>query len=171
MKPKRLITSTLSILTLAAGLLAQVGCVCVFFLIFSLSCVAPITSAGEKAEVGTLTGIRAKMQNKVDARDATITGLHSELNLRDNEISAVRGELTLRNNEISALKSEVTGLDLELSESAGGDINSTTALIIAILCMPACFIVYTVSSRFDSLEKFKCWLKGKEHKKEGGGIL
>ena len=99
---------------------------------------------GNEVQQGVVA-VRAEMQSVIDARDAEIVGLKATVEARDVEIVGLKATV----GDVSAVKSE-----------AGGDVNSTTALIVAIVATPVGIIGYMVANRFGPLRKVKNWVKG-----------
>jgi hypothetical protein len=79
------------------------------------------------------------------------------------ETNQLKLELAAKIEQIALLKADTVSLRVEvaaLKQEAGGDINSTIALIVAIGATPLCFVVYMVSERFGLGRKVKAVFKG-----------
>ncbi len=100
---------------------------------------------------------------KVDELNAQVAALIVEKAEANNTAMTYAGQIKTLTNENTGLKAEITGLKatLDASKQAGGDINSTTAMIVAILAMPLCLFLYVIAERFPMLRGVKDYLKGK----------
>lgn len=136
----------LASLQTAPSALRVVGLViCIACTTLSLACGGPVSSPRD-VEQATITGLRTTL----NAQEARLSGLSLEL---DNASSLVRLKIDKVDAEIAAIK-----------QSAGGDINSTLALIAAILAptICICFIAYMMAERFPLLKWLKNLFKGKQ---------
>ena len=79
------------------------------------------------------------------------------------EMNALKAEVSVKDNEINALKASIGTLNTRvaaLQNEAGGDINSTLALIVSIVATPTCFVVYMASNRLKTMRAVKGLIKG-----------
>lgn len=100
---------------------------------------------------------------KVDKLDAQVAALIVEKAEANNTAMTYADQIKTLTNENTGLKAEITGLqaNIDASKQAGGDINSTVALISAIFVTPLCFFLYVIAERFPMLRSAKDYLKGK----------
>ena len=100
---------------------------------------------------------------KVDKLGAQVAALIVEKAEANNTAMTYADRIKTLTNENTGLKAEITGLqaNIDASKQAGGDINSTTAMISAILVLPLCFFLYLIAERFPALRGIKDYLKGK----------